>query len=102
MESEKFFHYNGLTSEIERGIIGINKDVHAIFIVLVKLLFTRRNTLMKRKSRIIILFALALLLIIPGIAAEAKAKPKLETKKKTVTAGQTYRLKLNGGPARQK
>lgn len=51
---------------------------------------------MKRKSRIIILFVLALLLIIPGIAAEAKAKPKLETKKKTVTVGQTYRLKLNG------
>ena len=37
---------------------------------------------LRRKSRIIILFALALLLLIPGMAAEAKTKPKLAAKKK--------------------
>lgn len=51
---------------------------------------------MRRKSRIIVLFALALLLLIPGMAAEAKTKPKLAAKKKTITAGQTYHLKLKG------
>ena len=51
---------------------------------------------MRRKSRIVILFALALLLLIPGMAAEAKTKPKLAAKKKTITAGQTYHLKLKG------
>ncbi len=30
---QKTFFNNRLTSEIEHGIIGINKDVHAIFIV---------------------------------------------------------------------
>ena len=51
---------------------------------------------MRRKNRIIVLFALAFLLMIPGIAAEAKTKPKLEAKKKTMTIGQTYKLKLKG------
>ena len=51
---------------------------------------------MRRKSRIIVLFALALLLLIPGMAAEAKTKPKLAAKKKTMTIGQTYKLKLKG------
>lgn len=51
---------------------------------------------MRRKSRIVILFALALLLLIPGMAAEAKTKPKLAAKKKAITAGQTYHLKLKG------
>lgn len=51
---------------------------------------------MGRKSRMIILFVLALLLLIPGMAAEAKTKPKLAAKKKTITAGQTYELKLKG------
>ena len=51
---------------------------------------------MRRKSRIVILSALALLLLIPGMAAEAKTKPKLAAKKKTITAGQTYHLKLKG------
>ena len=51
---------------------------------------------MRRKSRIVILFALALFLLMPGMAAEAKTKPKLAAKKKTITAGQTYHLKLKG------
>jgi len=51
---------------------------------------------MKRKSRIIIFFALALLLLTPGIVAGAKARPELAVKKKTMAAGQTYRLRLNG------
>ncbi len=57
---------------------------------------------MRRKSRIIVLFALALLLLIPGMAAEAKTKPKLVAKKKTITTGQTYKLKLNGVPSKAK
>ena len=36
---------------------------------------------MRRKSRIVILFALALLLLIPGMAAEAKSKRKLAENK---------------------
>lgn len=51
---------------------------------------------MRRKRRIVLLFALALLLLIPGMAAEAKTKPKLTAKKKTMTVGQTYKLKLKG------
>ncbi len=51
---------------------------------------------MRRKSRIIILFALAFLLLVPGIAAEAKTKPKLSGKKKEMTVGQAYKLKLKG------
>ncbi len=52
--------------------------------------------MMRRKHIRIILFALAAMLILPGMAAEAKTKPKLAAKKKTVTAGQTYKLKLKG------
>lgn len=96
----KTFSNNGLTSEIERGIIGINKGVHAIFIVSVNRLSTRRNTLMKRKIGIIILFALVLLLLMPDIAAEAKTKPKLEAREKTTAVGQKCQLKLNGVPGR--
>ena len=44
--------------------------------------FIRRKIVMRRKSRIVILFALALLLLIPGMAAEAKTKPKLAAKKR--------------------
>ena len=51
---------------------------------------------MRRKNRIVILFVLALLMLIPGMAAEAKTKPKLTAKKKTMTVGQTYKLKLKG------
>lgn len=51
---------------------------------------------MGRKYVKIILFTLALMLLLPGMAAEAKTKPKLAAKKKTVTAGQTYKLKLKG------
>ena len=51
---------------------------------------------MRRKSSIVILFVLVLLLLIPGMAAEAKTKPKLAAKKKTMTVGQTYKLKLKG------
>ena len=57
---------------------------------------------MRRKSRTVILFALALLLLIPGKAAEVKTKPKLAAKKKTMTVGQTYKLKLKGAPGKAK
>lgn len=51
---------------------------------------------MKRKSRMILLFAVTLMFLLPGISAEAKTKPKLETGKKTTTVGQKCQLKLNG------
>lgn len=51
---------------------------------------------MGRKSRMTIFFALVLLLLLPGMTAEAKTKPKLAAKKKTMTIGQTYHLKLKG------
>ena len=51
---------------------------------------------MRGKRRIIILFALAFLLLLSGISAEAKTKPKPEAKKKTTTVGQKCQLKLNG------
>ena len=57
---------------------------------------------MRRKNRIVILFVLALLMLIPGMAAEAKTKPKLTAKKKTMTVGQTYKLKLKGVPGKAK
>jgi len=58
---------------------------------------------MRRRKHIkIILFALALMLALPGMAAEAKTKPGLAARKKTVTAGQTYRLKLKGVSRRAK
>lgn len=57
---------------------------------------------MGRKSRMIIFFALALLLLIPGTTAEARTKPKLAAKKKIMTVGQTYRLKLKGVPDKAK
>ena len=96
----KTFSNNRLTSEIERGIIGINKDMHAIFIVSVNRLFTRRNMLMKRKNRMLLLFAVALMFLLPSISAEAKTKPKLEARKQTTAVGQKCQLKLNGVPGR--
>ena len=52
---------------------------------------------MRRRKHIrMILFTLALMLALPGMMAEAKTKPGLVAKKKTVTAGKTYRLKLKG------
>ncbi len=51
---------------------------------------------MRRKNKIIILFAMALVLLLPCIEAEAKTTPKLSVKTKAVAAGQTYRLKLKG------
>lgn len=57
---------------------------------------------MRRTNRIVILFVLALLMLIPGMAAEAKTKPKLTAKKKTMTVGQTYKLKLKGVPGKAK
>lgn len=57
---------------------------------------------MRRKNIIIILFALVLTLLIPGMEAEAKTKPKLAANKKTMTAGQTYKLKLKGVSAKAK
>ena len=57
---------------------------------------------MRRKNIMIILFTVAFMFLPSGITAEAKAKPKLEVKKKTVTAGQTYQLKLYGASDRAK
>ena len=51
---------------------------------------------MKGKRRMILLFAVALMFLLPGISAEAKTKPKLEAAKKTTTVGQKCQLKLNG------
>ncbi len=51
---------------------------------------------MRRKSRMILLFAVALMFLLPGISAEVKTKPKLEVRKKTTAAGQKCQLKLNG------
>lgn len=42
-----------------------------------------------------IFFAVALILFLPGIVAGAKTKPKLATKKKITAVGQTCQLKLN-------
>lgn len=57
---------------------------------------------MGRKSRMIIFFALAMLLLIPSMTAEVKIKPKLAVKKKTMTIGQTYKLKQKGVPDKSK
>lgn len=55
---------------------------------------------MKRKSRMILLFAVALMFLLPGISTEAKTKPKLEAGKKTTAVGQKCQLKLNGVSSR--
>lgn len=49
---------------------------------------------MERKYIRKVLFALALLLLLPSMVAEAKTK--LEAKNKTVTVGKTYQMKLKG------
>lgn len=51
---------------------------------------------MKGKRRMILLFAVTLMFLLPSISAEAKTKPKLEAGKKTTTVGQKCQLKLNG------
>ena len=51
---------------------------------------------MKGKRRMILLFTVTLMFLLPGISAEAKTKPKLEARKKTTTVGQKCQLKLNG------
>ena len=51
---------------------------------------------MERKYIRKVLFALALMLLLPSMVAEAKTKPKLEVKKKTVTVGKTCQMKLKG------
>lgn len=50
---------------------------------------------MRRKNIVMILFALILALMIPGMVSEAKEKPKLTANKKFVKVGQTYQLKLD-------
>lgn len=52
--------------------------------------------MMRRKHIRIIFFALAVMLVLPGMAAEAKTKPKLAAGKKNLTVGQVYKLKLKG------
>ncbi len=96
---KKFFK-NRLTYENERGIIIINKDKHAIFRI--SHTVYKEADIMGRKNVIIILFALVLTLLIPGMETEAKTKPKLAANKKTMTAGQTYKLKLKGVSAKAK
>lgn len=51
---------------------------------------------MKRKNIIVVLFSIILIMLISGTVAEAKTKPKLTAKKKTMETGQTYQLKLKG------
>ena len=51
---------------------------------------------MRRKHMRIILFTLTVILLLPGMVAEAKTKPKLTANKKSVKVGQAYRLKLEG------
>ena len=51
---------------------------------------------MRRKHMVIIIFALAIMLLLPGMTAEAKANPKLAAKTKVMKTGQTYRLELKG------
>ena len=51
---------------------------------------------MRRKNIIMILFALALAWMIPGMVSEAKENPKLTANKKSVKVGQIYQLKLDG------
>ena len=51
---------------------------------------------MERKYIREVLFALALMLLLPSMVAEAKTKLKLEAKNKTVTVGKTYQMKLKG------
>ena len=51
---------------------------------------------MRRKSRMILLFAVVHMFLLPGISAEAKTKPKLEVREKTTAVGQKCQLKLNG------
>ena len=57
---------------------------------------------MTRKHMRIIFFTLAVILLLPGMMAEAKTKPKLTANKKSVKVGQTYRLKLEGVSRRAK
>ena len=51
---------------------------------------------MRGKRRMILLFSVTHMFLLPGISAEAKPKPKLEAGKKTTTVGQKCQLKLNG------
>lgn len=92
----KLFSKNRLTYEMECGIILLDKDKHAIFIRLLIIYKTREEGVMGRKHIKMILFALALMLVQPGMTAGAKTKPKLTAKTKTLTARQTYKLKLKG------
>ncbi len=58
--------------------------------------------MMRRKHIRIILFALAVMLVLPGMAAEAKTKPKLAASKKNLTVGQVYKMKLKGVSRKEK
>lgn len=57
---------------------------------------------MGRKQIRMILFALELMLVMPNMVAEAKTKPKLATKTKSLTIGQMYKLKLKGASCKAK
>jgi len=57
---------------------------------------------MGRKHIKVILFALALMLLLSGISAEAKTKPTLAERNKTTAVGQKYQLQLKGGSGKAK
>lgn len=53
-----------------------------LFLEFQKTSIFKESDIMRRKNIMIILFAVALMLLFPNIAAEAKMKPKLAAKKK--------------------
>lgn len=50
--------------------------------------------IMRKQSIIFIICVLLVTLVSPAITVEAKAKPKLSVKSKTMTVGESYKLKL--------
>lgn len=52
---------------------------------------------MRRKGILFFLCIILMAMLVPGLATEAKAKPKLSVKSKTIYVGKPYQLKLNGG-----
>lgn len=50
--------------------------------------------IMRKQSIIFIICVLLVTLVSPVITVEAKAKPKLSIKAKTMTVGENYKLKL--------
>lgn len=57
---------------------------------------------MGKKNLIIVFSVITLILLSSATMAEAKIRPKLSVKIKTMKAGQTYRLRLKGVPDKGK